>query len=396
MSEAMKDSRVEWIGAIPEGWNVKRMKDVLLFQSGDTISAEQISEKSDETPYPVYGGNGIRGYFNAFNSDGHVPLIGRQGALCGNINIANGRFWATEHAVRVKSTLKTINLQWVGKMLDVMNLNQHATQSAQPGLSVEKIRPLLIPLPPLAEQQAIADFLDRETSLIDQRMALIGKKRGLLRELRKSVVHEAVTKGLENGVAMKDSGVEWIGEIPAGWKAVRPKDVAEIQRSGDKSQGEKPLLSAKAIREKVAEVYLSKGVPVSMGDVLLLWDGSNSGEFFNAPMSGYLSSTMARLRKRHKNFNTSFLLYSFQVLVEPKLRAYITGAGIPHVSPDELARSILLEPPLAEQQAIAEFLDRETGRIDKMVSILDRQESLLNEQRKALVHEVVTGKRRVI
>ena len=149
--------------AIPENWVWVRLGDAFFMQAGKYIKANDIAEKGE---YPCFGGNGIRGYTKFFNREGHFPLIGRQGALCGNINIANGKFYATEHAVVVQ-TFADCDPLWAGYFLTALNLNQYATSTAQPGLSVEKISTTLIPLPPLTEQQQIVTKLETLLAEID-------------------------------------------------------------------------------------------------------------------------------------------------------------------------------------------------------------------------------------
>jgi type I restriction enzyme S subunit len=184
-----KDSGVAWLGQVPAHWEVKRVKYVINMKSGDAIDSENIT---DEGKFPVYGGNGLRGYTAKFNHSGTKVLVGRQGALCGNINYAHKEFWATEHAIVVEIP-DSANYLYLGETLRVMNLNQYSTAAAQPGISVDQILKLFIPLPPLAEQQAIAAFLDRECARID---ALIGKAEQaivLLRERRSALIAAAVT-----------------------------------------------------------------------------------------------------------------------------------------------------------------------------------------------------------
>ncbi|HFC8542850.1 TPA: restriction endonuclease subunit S [Neisseria weaveri] len=141
---------------IPENWVWVRLGEIFSMQAGKFIKADDISETGE---YPCFGGNGMRGYTNTYNREGYFPLIGRQGALCGNIKIANGKFYATEHAVVVE-TFADCNPLWAGHFLTALDLNQYATSTAQPGLSVEKISVILIPLPPLAEQVRIVAKLD--------------------------------------------------------------------------------------------------------------------------------------------------------------------------------------------------------------------------------------------
>ena len=185
----MKESGVEWLGRIPEHWEVLKMKYLVTLQSGSNLTAEQIQK---EGQYPVYGGNGIRGYYHSYSNDGEFVLIGRQGALCGNINYATGKFWATEHAV-ICYPIQKFALTWFGELLRTMNLNQYSESAAQPGLSVENIKKLLIPVPPLSEQQSIASFLDDKTARIDSTLKELEMQIADLRCYKTSVITEAVT-----------------------------------------------------------------------------------------------------------------------------------------------------------------------------------------------------------
>ena len=130
-----RDSGVEWFDSVPTHWDVKRISYISQLRSGDAIVSEKIEAEGD---YPVYGGNGLRGYASNFNLDGEFILIGRQGALCGNINYGSGRFWASEHAVVVYPSLD-VNIKWLGETLRAMNLNQYNVSAAQPGLAVANI-----------------------------------------------------------------------------------------------------------------------------------------------------------------------------------------------------------------------------------------------------------------
>ena len=142
---------------IPEGWEWARLGSVFSMQAGKNIKASLLSDiQTENTPYPCYGGNGIRGFVAKPNASGDYPIIGRQGALCGNVKRASGDFYATEHAVIVRCFLNA-DIAWSCLFLSALNLNQYATATAQPGLAVSKISEVLIPIPPLAEQHRIVD-----------------------------------------------------------------------------------------------------------------------------------------------------------------------------------------------------------------------------------------------
>ena len=153
---------------LPKGWCLSTLGEVFTLQAGKNITAKDIKDAVTEShPYKCYGGNGVRGFVALYNREGDFPIIGRQGALCGNINIAKGKFYATEHAVVVESYCD-VDLMWAYYILTTLNLNQYATATAQPGLSVAVINDVCIPIPPRKEQERISKEIERWFTLIDQ------------------------------------------------------------------------------------------------------------------------------------------------------------------------------------------------------------------------------------
>ena len=136
-------------------------------KAGYFVKAEDIKNEYQSNLFPCYGGNGLRGYVETFTHEGLYSLIGRQGALCGNVNIAQGRFHATEHAV-VTTPYCDINSLWLFYTLRTLNLNQYSTGAAQPGLSVERLNKVFIPIPPLQEQSHISSKIEECFALIEQ------------------------------------------------------------------------------------------------------------------------------------------------------------------------------------------------------------------------------------
>lgn len=185
----MKDSDIDWLDKYPSHWREGKIQYVALLSSGTNLTTELITETGE---YPVFGGNGCRGYYSSYNNEGEYVLIGRQGALCGNINLSYGKFWATEHAI-VCYPKTNYSVHWFGYLLYSMNLNQYSLASAQPGLSVERIKQLFIPIPPVAEQQSIADYLDKKCEEIDSLISLKQSKIEQLKEYKKSIIFEYVT-----------------------------------------------------------------------------------------------------------------------------------------------------------------------------------------------------------
>lgn len=192
-SEDMKDSGVEWLGEIPKAWEVKKIKHIALLKSGDSITSEKIEE---EGQYPVYGGNGLRGYTGSYTHDGRYILIGRQGALCGNINYANDKFWASEHAVVVNPII-TVDLIWLGELLRSMNLNQYSVSAAQPGLAVGMIQNLYIPYTNIENQINITKYISEKIKNIDTTIDKTKLQIEKLKEAKQSLISEAVTGKIE-------------------------------------------------------------------------------------------------------------------------------------------------------------------------------------------------------
>ena len=151
---------------LPEGWSWARLRDICMMSAGKSKSTVQIKSEPFEGSYPCFGGNGVRGYVDEYNQDGIFSIVGRQGALCGNINIAIGKFYATEHAV-VTTLFDGIDFKWSNYILEALRLNNYATGAAQPGLSVAIILNVFVPVPPTQEQDRIGNNVDKSLKFIE-------------------------------------------------------------------------------------------------------------------------------------------------------------------------------------------------------------------------------------
>lgn len=168
-------------------WEEKLLADVCQMQAGKFVNASEIKDNKDDDLFPCYGGNGLRGYTKSYTHTGKYSLIGRQGALCGNITLAEGKFHATEHAV-VATPKGKVSTDWLYYKLNLLNLNQYATGQAQPGLSVDNLERVKIHVPSTEkEQQKIADCLSSLDKLIGAENsrfeALKFHKKGLMQQL---------------------------------------------------------------------------------------------------------------------------------------------------------------------------------------------------------------------
>jgi len=167
-------------------WEEKELKSICQMQAGKFVSASDISEKHEKSLYPCYGGNGLRGYTKTYTHLGIYPLIGRQGALCGNVKLGAGQFHATEHAV-VATPKNHINVNWLFYELDFLNLNRYATGQAQPGLSVEVLEKISITVPKTEnEQKKIANCL----SSLDELIAIQAQKIDTLKTHKKGLMQQ--------------------------------------------------------------------------------------------------------------------------------------------------------------------------------------------------------------
>ena len=404
----MKDSGIEWIGQIPREWSYSKIKYHCSMKSGDNITSLNIEETSH---YPVYGGNGQRGYFPRYNVDGNKILIGRQGALAGNVHYVSGKFWATDHAI-VTTPFKDINILYFYYLLKGYELNRYAQDTAaQPGLAVSKIMNLAIYLPSFIEQQQIADFLDTQYSEIDATAEDIQKEISLLEDYKKSVITEAVTKGLNPDAEMKDSGIEWIGQIPNDWVTIRIGNVFSLRNERNYlPMGQVQLLSLYSGKgvfptgaegttnsgnhaQTVADYKIVKKNDIVV-NIILAWMGSLGISNYDGVVSPAYDVYIPNEEKvvphyYHYVFRTSGIANE----------CYRYGRGIMMMRwrtySSEFKRIHIPFPPLDEQQQIADYLDAKCSEIDALIADKKKQLAILAEYKKSLIYEYVTGKKEV-
>ena len=391
---------------IPQGWEWCRISDVCMMQAGKNITADKIfSEQSEVYPYRCVGGNGLRGYVAEFNTEGNHAIVGRQGALCGCLNIETGNFYATEHAV-VVSSFGNIHYKFMYWFLMALNLNQLATATAQPGLSVAKVMDSYFPLPPLSEQQRITAKIEELIPIVEKfdkvqtsldainnsindllkksilQEAIQGKlvpqitREGTAQELLEQIKQEKyrlVKEGKLKRSALTDSviykgddnkyyeridrqgvEIELPFEYPSSWVVLRLKDVCQLI-DGEKRSEKGICLDAKYLRGKSSATIVEKGKFVYAGDNIILVDGENSGEVFAVPQDGYMGSTFKQLwlsSVMWKPYVLAFILF-----YKEELRNSKRGAAIPHLNKELFYNLPIGIPPLAEQKRIVERIN---------------------------------------
>lgn len=400
-----KDSGVKWIGEIPGHWECRKLKFLTSsMQSGDNLTAIQIKEIGK---YPVYGGNGIRGYYDDSNCNKQCIVIGRQGALCGNVHIVKKPFWATDHAVVTYANENT-DLDFLFYLTKAMNLNQYASQTAaQPGIAVSAIKNIYTCYPPLPEQEAIVTYLDSKVAKIDEYISIAEKKIAALEELKQTIITEAVTRGIHKDVPMKDSGVKWIGMIPEHWKVSKIRSLLKLssektdepnatllslsQYTGVKLKSECERTGMFEAENTIGYNVVHKGQFVM--NIMLAWNGSYSVSKYDGVISpAYcVFDFIADCNKdyydyllRLKSYSGAFKTLS-KGLIDSRLRLY----------PNYFKTFPILIPPLNEQQEIVTYIEAKVANINQLCQAERSQIEKLKEYKQRLISDVVTGKVKV-
>lgn len=296
------------------------------------------------------------------------------------------------------------------------------TGANREGLAKEDICNFLFNIPSLKEQKAIVDFLDKKTAEIDTQVSLIDKKVKALQKLKQSLISSVVTKGLTPNVELKDSGIEWLGTIPAHWEVKRLKDIAYLYsgltgKSGDDfspepETGMRPyipftnILNNNQIDPSIVNyVRISDNEiqnVVKKGDLIFLMSSEDYDSIAKSAVVTsdidvmYLNSFCRGLRIIHNNICPKFLNYLLSANVcRDALRFEARGFTRINIKIDKIASHFTFFPPIAEQQAIADYLDKKTAEIDTQIEVLNKKVATYKKLKQSLIDEVVTGKRKI-
>ena len=398
----MKDSGLRWLGEIPNDWKVSRVGNFFSFSSGDSLTNENIR---NEGMYLVYGANGIRGYYSKYNLDKKRILLGRVGALAGNVHIVDGKVWVTEHALIASNKLDLVE-EYYGYVFESMNLIQYSKSSAQPVISGDTLQKLRFPVPQLPEQQAIANYLGKTCSKIDEIIAEAKASIDEYKELKQSVIFEAVTKGIDKNVEMKQCSVNWLDEIPSTWEAIRLKYLLTEINNRSETGTEQPL-SVSQVMGVVPSYMISVANPtasyvgqkiVEPKDIVFNKLKAHLGVFFMSKYHGLVSPDYAVYRTNDKVI-PKYLEYLFHTSAcISEFKKYISGVaeGLMRLYTSDLFNIRICLPKVDEQIKIVEYVDNNVKLFDSLIA---EKESLINDleaYKKSLIYEVVTGKRRVV
>ena len=386
---------------LPEGWEWCRLKHVCMMSAGKAKPTDQIMTEPFEGCFPCFGGNGIRGYVDEYNQDGIFSIVGRQGALCGNINIAKGKFYATEHAV-VTTLFSGIDFNWSNYVLEALHLNSYATGAAQPGLSVANVLNVFVPVPPTQEQVHIGIRIAESIKIIENikdekedlqtlissaksrilDLAIRGKlvpqdpddepasvlleriraekeeliKQGKIkRDKKKSIIFKGEDNSYYEKIGTNKENIDDIipFEIPENWCFVRLNELWELISGRDLSPSEYndskegiPYITG-ASNFKNGEIDLVRWTPTPQvitqkGDLLLTCKGTIGEMAFNSFGEAHIARQIMAIRNIY-GLNSEYLSLCISFYIG-EIKASAKGL-IPGISREDILSLILPIPP---------------------------------------------------
>ena len=428
---AYRDSGVEWIGEIPEGWEVAPIKHLATCNDETLPEGTNGEYRFRYVDISAVSENSIGEYQEMRFRD--APSRARRVVRAGDVLVSTVRTYLKAIArvddpenVIASTGFAVLRPRRIASRFFAYSLlndcfaqvvSAYSVGISYPAINSSELVKLNLAVPGIAEQQAIADYLDGKTAEIDSIVSQTERSIELLREYRKSVISEAVTKGLDPDAPMRDSGVEWIGEIPEGWCCSRLKFYIEGVRVGPFGSAVKtsdyvdngvPMYTQETVikgdhsvskfvtTDKAGELASFSASP---GDFLVTTRGS-LGYLFELPSSaidGVIHPCLIRFRLKEASLNKPFLKYvaNGSSVFDGQISFKSASSTIPVLYSDDLRSLYLVIPPLPEQQAIADYLDAKTAEIDSLIADKQRQVELLREYRKSLISEAVTGKFKV-
>jgi type I restriction enzyme S subunit len=433
-----KDSGVVWLGDIPEHWRVKRIKFLVnKIGSGKTpkggsevyidsgimlIRSQNVYDdgfRLDDVVYIDDEIDNIQANSRVFAND---ILLNITGASIGRVCLVPTDFQkanVNQHVCIFRPKLKEIFPQYLHLLFcstqGKEQIFSYENGTSREGLNFQEAGNLTFAIPPLNEQQKIAQFLDYKTKQIDE---LIKKKETLIEKLdekRTSLISHAVTKGLDSSVPMKDSGVEWLGEIPEHWEKSQLGYLAKVKaRLGWKGLTAQEyvndgyiFLATPNIKNEdyidfqnvnyiTSERYFeSPEIMLEKNDILLVKDGSTLGIVNivrELPSPSTVNSSIAVVRITKKLYSEFLFRWLTGLYIQSLIQLMKGGQGVPHLFQADIKKFFIVIPPFSEQKQIAEYLDQKTTQIDQQKAKIQEAIELLKEYRTSLITNAVTGK----
>jgi type I restriction enzyme, S subunit len=414
--EKYKDSEIDWIGKIPEGWNIKRIKDLFL----------QISVKSSvlekDTYIPLENIESFSGklFKKTSNENNEETLLFEKNDLLFNklrpylgkvlLPDFNGGISTEAIVMRAKKNQPINNIFFFYRFLStefIFKVNSLTTGVKMPRTNPDRVLELSVLFPIKKEQTQIAAYLDKKTTLIDKKIKLLKKKKEKYQELEQVLINNAVTRGLDKNVELRESGIGWVGEIPKYWEVKRIKevitessvggtpstnrveywepeelcwlDVGDVQSQINTSKKKisfDGLLNSNTKMYKKGDLLIT--IAATVGEVGIL----NIDACFNQGIIGF------KINKKNFNKYIQYFLIASKGFIKSKSR----GTTFFSINQGILNNTIIVMPSRSEQIKIANYLDEKTQKIDKIIKIIVRNIELQNEFRKTLINDVITGK----
>jgi type I restriction enzyme S subunit len=404
---------VEWLGEVPEHWQVVQFKELIDIQNGADHKAIEVEEG-----FPVLGSGGVFAYASDYHYDGEAVLLGRKGTIDRPLHVT-GKFWTvdTMYWSRIRTGMSGRFAYYTAVMLP---FEYYSTNTAVPSMTKGNLSAHRVVRPPLSEQVAVVAFLDRETAKIDELVAEQQRLMELLKEKRQAVISHAVTKGLKANVPMKPSGVEWLGEVPAHWRLARLKHVKAhepnafvdgpfgsnlksehfiddgdvyVIESGFATQGHLDVDDLKTISSQHFST-IARSATMG-GDIIIAKIGAQFGRASILPVldkPAVVSGNSMKLTVNSEICATAFLhLLLIHLKSIGAIDDIVNATAQPALSLGEMNNIEIVVPPRDEQESIVEEIRESLAALDSLSAEANRSTELLRERRSALISAAVTG-----
>lgn len=414
----MKPSGIDWIGDIPDEWDITKVRFVTklrseqgFYNSDDKyIGLENISSYTGE--YISTESEYDAGIYDLYKT-GDL-LFSKLRPYLAKALIADDCGFCTGELAVIKEYNGDIRYLFYYMLSDgFLKMVDASTYGAKmPRASWDYIKNLQIPVIGKAEQQAIANFLDKECAQIDSIAADLEKQIALLQQYKKSLITETVTKGLDKSVPMKDSGVEWIGEIPEHWNVLRVKDISKLQ-TGTTPPGNEGVnfdndgiqwftpadFNDGSIKLGLAEKSIDfdtihrENIKAYPANTVLFIGIASIGKIGFSPNTCYSNQQITGI-KPNNNKNGKYIAYSLLAGMD-SIKDNALYTTVPIVNNAYLGNIKISFPPTNEQETITKYLDYATSSVDEIIGKKLEQLSTIQQHKKSLIYEYVTGKKRV-
>ncbi|WP_081623694.1 MULTISPECIES: restriction endonuclease subunit S [unclassified Thioalkalivibrio] len=400
-----KNSGVEWLGEVPAHWTVAPLKRCATIYNGK----DHKDVETEDGDFPVIGSGGEFSRACNYLYDGESILLGRKGTIDKPLYV-NGKFWTVDTMFYSIASPQS-NGRFLYYSALKIPFSMYSTNTALPSMTQESLSGHLMAIPPLVEQATIASFLDHETAKID---ALIEEQRrliDLLKEKRQAVISHAVTKGLDPNAPMKDSGVEWLGEVPAHWRVVKVKHAAKLESGHTPSKanpeywdGGIPWVSLNDSKALAQHDYIantrfsisSAGIENSSarmlppGAVVFTRDATIGLAAITTKEMSVSQHLIAWLCHADRVLPEYLLLVFYSMQGELERNTF--GATLKTIGMPDIRRLWMPLPPLSEQRRIVDSVFQRREKLSEMIEQAENGIQLLHEHRSALISAAVTGK----